>query len=505
MKTYAFFPTILFSVIVLILFSACSKDEDPIPEPENDAPTVELTISSESTTVWNTLDLSVKASDDGEITTIEIFANDQMIGTSSSAEQIFEWNTREMADGPVILKATATDDNGKSTSVEYPVEVLNTLVNFDIPEGYLIETFDMKYYAYITNELRQVIWFSQIEEEPWQAEVMRPENFDDATFDLHFMAANPIKADLVTYTSVTPGDFKPFAVQGNGEFMKWSDVTFSDVPEHKYFQFASHTGIGLLADKVYKAPVYENLDFAYLYLKLGDDGIYTFAQNLDNLNPEISLKTTPFEMTRKEFSLTTPSTSFSFVAKGHIGDTYYSPSVTLFSDFSGQVNDQYENFYHIPTNELIFKNFSSEISVMENERYHINEHFNTLTTTLEKRNTNFTLDGTQLNSINIGVSGQSFDNMVAYYVISSPQIKFTWECYSGTPEIEFPPIPHQVTQAFSNVASSNIVFQNADVRLGAEEYDHISGFDEYWNRISGRDNMMLLEGAEKKLTTGEIF
>jgi hypothetical protein len=506
MKTFAFFPVILLSIIVLVFFSGCSKDEDPLPEPGNKTPSVELTLSKESNTVWNTIELLVKATDeDGEISLIEIFANDQKIGESSSAEQTFEWNTREMVDGPVVLKAVATDDEGEATQVEYPVEVLNTLLNFSIPEGYLIDTYDLKYYAYITNELRQVIWFTQIEEEPWQGVAMRPENFDDATFDLHFIAANPLKADLITYTSVSPGDFKPLVESGNGNFVKWSDVTFYDVPEHKFYQFASHAGEGLQADKVYKAPVYENLDFAYLYLKLGDNGIYTFANNLENAHPEISLQTTPFEMTRKEFSIPSPSTSFSFVAKGHIGASYYSPSVNLFTDFSSNVNDQYENFYHIPTNEPIFKNFSSEMAVMENERFYINQQFNSLGTTFEKRTTNFTLDGLQLNSINIGLSGQSFDNMVAYYVINSPQIKFTWECHSATPSIEFPPIPGQVTAVFSNVVSSNIVFQNAKVRIDAEEYDHFDGFDEYWNRISGRSKMMLLEGAEKKITTGEIF
>ncbi|MFW5725537.1 MAG: Ig-like domain-containing protein [Bacteroidota bacterium] len=505
MKSLAFLP-VLIVVLLMVLFSSCSKDEDPVVEPENQAPVLTLDISNEAGTVWNTVDVTVNASDgDGGIETVELWIDNEKIGETTQSEYTFQWNTRDFDDGTVTVKAIATDDKGLQSAQEQEIEILNTLMNISIPEGYLIETFDMKYYVYITNQLRQVIYFSQIEEEPFQAIVERPESFDDATFDLHFLAAKPDKGEMISYTGITPGDFNPGAPTGNGEFLRFANVSFWDVPEHDFFQFNHHAGFILEEDHNYSIPVFDQLDFAYLYLRNGENGIYTFVENITAHDPEVSLQTTPFMMDRKEFSVGTPSTLLLFEARAHTGNSFYSPSVELFTAYSGQPTDEYSDFYHVPSNEPVFMNYSSKLTVLEDNTYYINEHFKSLGTSLQKLNANFMLDGTQLNNINLSISGEDYDHVVAFYEVDAAQVYFEWECHGKGEDLEFPPIPVEVTQAFGNLSSSAFIFHDAKVRVEVRDYDHIDGFDQYWQRVSGRNSKHLHDGASVMISTGEVF
>src|SRR3546814_7285895 len=69
---------------------------------------------------------------------------------------------------------------------------MNTLMDYNLQEGFLAMSPSFKYFTFITNENGQILYFDQIETLPYKASVLRPEGVEDEQFDVHFAYANQI-------------------------------------------------------------------------------------------------------------------------------------------------------------------------------------------------------------------------------------------------------------------------------------------------------------------------
>lgn len=493
------------ALALLFVLSSCKKDKEPM----NDVllPTVQIELPDDREQYWNTISIEVKAtSPDAEIATVELFANGQVLDAKQQAPYIFEWNTRDFADGEVELKAVATDSNNKSAEAKTQVTVLNTLLSIEIPKGYLLKTFSLKYFVFITNEERELMYFSQIEEEPFAMVVERPENFDDASFDLHFIAANPLSAQMHTYADFPAGNFKPRMEESFGKELDDVQVSFFDIPAHDFFQFDNSLGFTLSNVFPYTAKSYENLDFAYLYLRNGENGIYKFVENL-SASPEyeISLNATPFQMSKHKLSYLSPVSAYTYEVKGHTGPGVLAPHVRMFSYFGDNQANGIEQTFHTPSNETRFDHFSGELKVQEGNTLYTNSTYYNIPLALVKRNIHVQVSGHQLVEINNTVSGDTYDVLRSNYIINSPNVNLVWNCYSRDAQIEFPPIPTQLTQAFNNYTSSNIVFKEAKVLIEAQDYDHLDSYDDYLKALSGRTGTSFFQGATRLIAAGKQF
>jgi uncharacterized protein (TIGR03118 family) len=79
-----------------------------------------------STTISGTVAVTATATDSVAIAKVQFFANSTLIGTATAAPFSIEWNTASVANGSVILKATATDvDGAVGTSPTETVVVSN--------------------------------------------------------------------------------------------------------------------------------------------------------------------------------------------------------------------------------------------------------------------------------------------------------------------------------------------------------------------------------------------
>ena len=144
----------LFSI--LILFSCSSDSEDPAPEPDNIAPTVDFTIAgisdspnSQAIVVSNQIQINVDAKDEGGIAKVEAYINNEKVGEDTTAPyQItidvsgFASKTAETSKfQDYVLKILVTDTSGNETSKEQKINIDNeipVISNLSILENTII-------------------------------------------------------------------------------------------------------------------------------------------------------------------------------------------------------------------------------------------------------------------------------------------------------------------------------------------------------------------------------
>ncbi len=120
-KTYYVLAATLLLLFSLITQQACKK------EAENKPPTCEITSpdNGQEITKGDTVTISADAIDsDGSITEVMFFIDDIGKGSATSFPYNYNWNTTNEDLGSHILKATAIDNNGQSTSNEISVTLV---------------------------------------------------------------------------------------------------------------------------------------------------------------------------------------------------------------------------------------------------------------------------------------------------------------------------------------------------------------------------------------------
>jgi len=494
-----------FAAGILLLIISCKNSNEPTPV--NKEPSASINIESTSETLWNEVKVTVNATDaDGNIASVELYADDEWIGSDAEAPYEFTWNTKDFEDGEIELKAKVTDDLEAFAESTKTVEVMNTLINYDLYDGYLDMSPDYKYFTYITSKSKQILHFEQIETLPYKVKVVRPDDFNDAEFDIHFVWANPTEGHLITYNDFTPGIFAPVNPDHKGSKVGETNMTFTDIPEHDYYTFAKNAGGLLETGTPYHALVYENLNLGYLYLRNGSQGLYKVITGMTDGDAVTSLSATGFEMQEHTLTIKDDLTQFEIYVNGHIDSEADAPGIRLFGHFkSGDLNG-YEISYHTPDKEAAFDHYSNSLSLFYPDgKFYMNESYFDIITTPIMPNINFTLGNNTLSDIDLIVTGDDYDVLTGYYYTAHDGFKFYWETYSADEDLEFPVIPNQLTSAFTKFSNSNLIFKEAIVNFLAEDFDHLNNYNAYRETLAGRTGKTLKEGGSYSTKVGQIF
>ena len=100
------------------------------------APTVSL--SNPGSTVAGTITLTASGSDDVQLDKLEIFAGNQLLGSTSNGTLNVSWDSTTVADGDVILKAISTDSSSNTRTTTRTVSVVNQVLNDFTPPSLAI-------------------------------------------------------------------------------------------------------------------------------------------------------------------------------------------------------------------------------------------------------------------------------------------------------------------------------------------------------------------------------
>jgi uncharacterized protein (TIGR02145 family) len=112
-------PSFSIFLLLFILITSCSKEEKEEAEKVNQPPSCDIMapVNGLEITKGETIIISVEASDsDGEINEVRFFVDETIIGEVADEPYILNWTTENEALGQHAIKATSIDNNGKSTS-----------------------------------------------------------------------------------------------------------------------------------------------------------------------------------------------------------------------------------------------------------------------------------------------------------------------------------------------------------------------------------------------------
>lgn len=101
-----------------------------VPAPDTTAPVVSVTTPSQGAQLSGTTSIAASASDDREVTKVEIYKNGTLFATDTSSPYSFAWDTTKDANGTYTLQAKAYDSTGNvGTSSQISVTVNNVAVS----------------------------------------------------------------------------------------------------------------------------------------------------------------------------------------------------------------------------------------------------------------------------------------------------------------------------------------------------------------------------------------
>lgn len=155
-KTLLLRIAVCFIIGSLFIIQACDDDDAP---KDTLAPEVTFTNLTEDMTVWNTLSISLDASDDQGIDEIQVFVDGNLITTLTGSPFEASWDSNTVTDGEHILKVVVTDKSGNIVEKEISVNVLNTLVTINIAADQLYSgtDFSERGFVFLSDENGNVI------------------------------------------------------------------------------------------------------------------------------------------------------------------------------------------------------------------------------------------------------------------------------------------------------------------------------------------------------------
>jgi hypothetical protein len=124
------FSAFLFSILLV----SCSEEETP-PLPDF---VLNITSPSGATYVKGTVNIAAEAeSVETAISSAKIYIDNILVQEMNGPAINASWDSKTVADGSHSIKITAQDDEGRESTAEVVVSVLNTFITFNIPANYV--------------------------------------------------------------------------------------------------------------------------------------------------------------------------------------------------------------------------------------------------------------------------------------------------------------------------------------------------------------------------------
>lgn len=128
---------------VQLFIQSCDKDDPSVPS-DTELPSVSITNVTDGQVVWNTVTVSIAATDNQTISKVEVFVDGNVVSMLESSPFQFEWDSNTVSDGTHVIKIAGTDASGNKGGDEVSVIVKNTLVSVSIKDDQLEQNGDYR-------------------------------------------------------------------------------------------------------------------------------------------------------------------------------------------------------------------------------------------------------------------------------------------------------------------------------------------------------------------------
>lgn len=173
-----FFSTSILLTLITMLFSCSSDSEDPTPEPDVVAPTVDFSIAgssgsgnSEPIVVSNQIQININAQDSEGIAKVEAFIDNEKVGEDTTAPYQITIDVSGYASKGVtskltdyVLRIDATDTSGNTSSTEQLINIVNEtpLITINFP-GQNINPELIEFYIFASSMDGELLSIAKVE------------------------------------------------------------------------------------------------------------------------------------------------------------------------------------------------------------------------------------------------------------------------------------------------------------------------------------------------------
>ena len=357
MRTFVLNSFLLFLIVFLV---QCNDEESIIDEM---APEIILLSNINDSTVWNNVSIILDFTDREKVDTVEIFVNGTLLSKLTSPPYEFNWDTRTVEDGLHTIKINASNQAGQSSSKEFNVNVLNTLLTIK-SNNFFGQIDNYKMYAFLSDQSGKTIAINELVAD--ETIIFRPDGYESKDFTLGLAFIDSSIGFVNTYANVSRGTV--YELPGNYGIKKCS-ITYESTPSTLSYYLFSDGQTTIASEYFEDVPQEGNLSFdvnpsplAYLLVKSGGMYKYSIIENIESdkdyivdcntmITPTHKELTFPFEISGVEIigikEKTQISTFFASSQKSTTVDIYYPESyfdnyLTIYN--TPEVNGQRDSY-----------------------------------------------------------------------------------------------------------------------------------------------------------------
>lgn len=150
-------PAVVAAGMLALLLSCEAEKKEPFLAEEG--PEVTLEVSGNPAKLYNEVTLSAAATDNDAVERVVFFINSDSIGEAVEDPYELKWDTKEVEDGPYMLKAVAYDKTGNKGEAVLEGSVKNVLLVVEVESGYLQarENLTEKEWIFLSDKKGQLI------------------------------------------------------------------------------------------------------------------------------------------------------------------------------------------------------------------------------------------------------------------------------------------------------------------------------------------------------------
>jgi hypothetical protein len=221
--------TILIAIVGFLISNISCDTETPItPDPNLKSISI-----SEGMEIWNSPKIALEIENDKNLSKIEFFVGNDLVGTINEKPYEFILNTRNYEDGPITIKVKVIDNKGEELlSIIRNARINNNLLSIRFKKGLYSYSKAQRFFYFATSLTNEPIGYVEVLDGQI-SKLDRPENFNDTTFNLNVLYSRDLTESyyIDTYTSVSPGtiDYENFVADQVKLHSFY--LTINDIPE----------------------------------------------------------------------------------------------------------------------------------------------------------------------------------------------------------------------------------------------------------------------------------
>jgi hypothetical protein len=367
------------ALLAAAFLNSCSDDD---ATQDTISPEASITSLDNNATVWNTVSLSVTASDNDGVDSVKLYIDGTLNSSITQTPYDFSWNSNTVSDGTHTVKVVVVDKAGNKTVKEISITVSNVLVSLTIPSTQLQTDEGVERgFIFLSDENGKVI--ASTEYENGKSYTLKSSDFNGNKFYLTEVyvrtTSEGSRSRLWTWTQIERGKNWVFIRSTHPETTPYvgdASITYTNALDNGYYNFVSNGGSIMPSASPATIKLGKNPSKLLVIRREYDDstepkyGLYSNIQvgaNTINLK-QVSTTSTKATLTVPEGATTTHLDIYGLAVSDSYDEIYNLPAgnstkgTTMSYYYPGSAFPMYYRYFYYETDGVYYQKASNETS-----------------------------------------------------------------------------------------------------------------------------------------------